>query len=326
MPRRSRRSPTPSSSSRSTSSNDRPWPFRSLDELGERLGIVLKDPEAIRQAFVHSSYFNENPTAVSGHNERLEFLGDAVIGLIVSRLLYERFPDEDEGLLTARRAALVNRDALAALGLQIGLDRYLLLGRGESEAGGATRPSVLAGAFEALAGAIFLSRGARTSPATGCGACSTRRCPAPTSAEPPKSAKSRLQEWSQREHRIKPHYELVSTTGPDHEQTFTVAAVLRGERIAIGRGSSRQRAEEQAAERRAGRPWAPRGSTCEPAARSCGSTDSRPSPIRRASSSSRASTPSSAPTARARATWPMPCAGCSASSRTAPCAPAAPTT
>ena len=119
-----------------------------LDDLGDRLGVDLKDPEAIRQAFVHSSYFNENPTAASGHNERLEFLGDAVIGLIVSSLLYERFPDEDEGLLTARRAALVNRDALASLGLQIGLDRYLRLGRGESEAGGATRPSVLAGAFE----------------------------------------------------------------------------------------------------------------------------------------------------------------------------------
>jgi ribonuclease-3 len=216
------------------------------DDLGERLGIELRDPEAIHQAFVHSSYFNENPSAVSGHNERLEFLGDAVIGLIVSRLLYERFPDEDEGLLTARRAALVNRDALASLGLQIGLDRYLLLGRGESEAGGATRPSVLAGAFEALAGAIFLSEGMDVSRAW-----LTRLFDAPMpgagEAEPLKSAKSRLQEWSQRQQRIKPHYELVSTTGPDHDQTFTVAAVLRGERIAIGRGSSRQRAEEQAA-------------------------------------------------------------------------------
>jgi ribonuclease III len=217
-----------------------------LDDLGERLGIILKDPEAIHQAFVHSSYFNENPNAVSGHNERLEFLGDAVIGLIVSRLLYERFPDEDEGLLTARRASLVNRDALASLGLRIGLDRYLLLGRGESEAGGATRPSVLAGAFEALAGAIFLSGGLDVSREW-----LTRlfESPLPGAGEPEplKSAKSRLQEWSQREHRIKPHYELVSTSGPDHDQTFTVAAVLRGERIAFGHGSSRQRAEEQAA-------------------------------------------------------------------------------
>ena len=130
-----------------------------LDELAERLGIDPTDPELIRQAFVHSSFHNENPTAVSGHNERLEFYGDAVIGLTVSRLLYDRYPDEDEGFLTARRAALVNRDALAALALEIGIDRYLRLGRGESEAGGATRPSVLAAAFEAMAGALSLSEG-----------------------------------------------------------------------------------------------------------------------------------------------------------------------
>src|SRR6266540_110867 len=130
-----------------------------LDELGERLGIVLRDPEPISQALVHSSFFNENPTAASGHNERLEFLGDAVIGLIVSQLLYERYPDEDEGFLTARRAAIVNRDALAQLARALGLDRYLRLGRGEAVAGGATRPSLLAAAFEAIAGAIFLSEG-----------------------------------------------------------------------------------------------------------------------------------------------------------------------
>src|SRR5574338_87689 len=114
----------------------------SLDELGRQLGVVFRDPQAIRQAFVHSSYYNENPQLVSGHNERLEFLGDAVIGLVVSRLLYERFPDDDEGVLTAHRAALVNRDSLAGLALELGLDRYLLLGRGEAEAGGASRPSL----------------------------------------------------------------------------------------------------------------------------------------------------------------------------------------
>jgi ribonuclease-3 len=218
----------------------------SLDELGERLGIALRDPEAIRQAFVHSSYFNENQDSVPGHNERLEFLGDAVIGLVVSRLLYERFPDEDEGLLTARRAGLVNRDALAQLALRVHLDRYLLLGRGESEAGGAARPSLLAATFEAVAGAIFLSEGL---PAV-------RRWLLHLIAEQvegpgaaPKSAKSRLQEWSQRVHRQKPRYELVATAGPAHEQTFTVAVTLSGQRMAQGRGSSRQRAEEQAAER-----------------------------------------------------------------------------
>src|ERR687893_2738244 len=130
-----------------------------LDELYDRLGIVPADPELIRQAFVHSSYFNENPDSLTGHNERLEFYGDAVIGLTVSRLLFERYPDEDEGFLTARRAALVNRDALASLALALGLDRYLLLGRGEAEAGGARRPSLLAACFEALAGAISLTEG-----------------------------------------------------------------------------------------------------------------------------------------------------------------------
>jgi ribonuclease-3 len=219
----------------------------SLTELPEQLGLHLRDPEAIRQAFVHSSFFNENPQAVSGHNERLEFLGDAVIGLIVSRLLYEHYPDEDEGSLTARRASLVNRDALAALALQVGLDRYLLLGRGEAEAGGASRPSLLAAAFEAVAGAVFLSEGMDATRGW-LRRLFAQQLAGPDEDEPPKSAKSRLQEWSQREHRIKPHYVLVSTTGPAHDQTFTVAAVLRGRHLSLGTGSSRQRAEEQAAE------------------------------------------------------------------------------
>jgi ribonuclease-3 len=219
----------------------------SVGELGERLGIVLRDPEAIRQAFVHSSYFNENPTRASGHNERLEFLGDAVIGLVVSRLLYERFPDEDEGFLTARRAALVNRHALAAMALELGLDRHLLLGRGEAEAGGATRPSLLAATFEALAGALYLSEGI-DSTHSWLRQLFAERLEAPGEAtQPPKSAKSRLQEWTQRYRRMKPFYELVSTVGPPHEQVFSVAAILDGRRLAVGEGSSRQRAEEQAA-------------------------------------------------------------------------------
>jgi ribonuclease III len=219
----------------------------SLDELGERLGIVPSDPELLRQAFVHSSYFNENPTLVAGHNERLEFYGDAVIGLAVSRLLYERYPDEDEGFLTARRAALVNRDALAEMALDLGVDRYLLLRRGESEAGGATRPSVLAGAFEAMAGALSLTEGdARTERVLH--ALFSPRLEALADTEgPPKSAKSRLQEWSQRHRGLKPMYELTSTRGRPHEQEFLIAVLLDGRTLAHGSGSSRQRAEEQAA-------------------------------------------------------------------------------
>ena len=218
----------------------------SVDELSERLGFALRDTEAVAQAFVHSSFYNENPTAVSGHNERLEFLGDAVIGLVVSRLLYERFPDEDEGFLTARRAALVNRHALAAIALELGLDRYLLLGRGEAEAGGATRPSLLAATFEALCGALYLHEGIEPTRSWLRGLFTARLAPGEESP-PPKSAKSRLQEWTQHYRHTKPYYELVSTAGPPHEQLFTVAAIVEGRRLAVGEGSSRQRAEEQAA-------------------------------------------------------------------------------
>jgi ribonuclease-3 len=219
-----------------------------LDELGARLGIVPRDPDLIGQAFVHSSYYNENPDAVPGHNERLEFYGDAVIGLTVSRLLYDRYPDEDEGFLTARRAALVNRDALAAMALDLGFDRYLFLGRGEADAGGATRPSVLAGSFEALAGALSLSEGPeRTTQVLG--RLFEPHLDALAEVDgPPKSAKSRLQEWTQRERGLKPIYQLTSTSGPPHEQRFRVRVVLDGQALASGSGSSRQRAEEQAAE------------------------------------------------------------------------------
>jgi ribonuclease III len=218
-----------------------------LDELSERLGIVPRDPELVRQAFVHSSYSNEYPTVAPGHNERLEFYGDAVIGLTVSRLLYDRYPDEDEGFLTARRAALVNREALASMALDLGFDRYLLLGRGEFEGGGSTRPSLLAACFEALAGALSLSEGQSATEEVLERLFASRLEALADIEGPPKSAKSRLQEWSQRHHGVKPVYRLLKTTGLPHEQEFEVAVTLQGQRLSIGSGSSRQRAEEQAA-------------------------------------------------------------------------------
>ena len=218
----------------------------SISALGELLGIELRDHQLIGQAFVHSSYSNENPSLVAGHNERLEFYGDAVIGIVVSRLLFERYPTEDEGFLTARRAALVNRQALAAMALELGLHRYLLLGRGESDAGGATRPSLLAAAFEALAGALSISEGEGVTSVV-LGRLFSARLDLAEADGPPKSAKSRLQEWTQREHGRKPAYLLLSTTGPPHEQEFRVSVVVAGQVLTEGIGSSRQRAEEQAA-------------------------------------------------------------------------------
>lgn len=218
-----------------------------LDELSARLGIVLREPDLIGQAFVHSSFYNENPERVSGHNERLEFYGDAVIGVAVSRLLFERYPDEDEGFLTARRAALVNREALAQMALELGLDRLLRLGRGETDAGGATRPSLLAASFEALAGALSLSEGTERAEAVLASLFATRLDALSDTIGPPKSAKSRLQEWSQRHRGMKPIYQLVATSGPPHEQRFRVTVTIDGRTLGSGAGSSRQRAEEQAA-------------------------------------------------------------------------------
>ena len=220
---------------------------RPLEELVERLGIELPDPAAIGQAFVHSSYYNENPLLAPGHNERLEFLGDAVVTLVVSELLYQRYPDEDEGVLTARRAALVNREALAGMAVDLELDRYLFLGRGEAEAGGGSRPSVLAGAFEALAGALYLSAGLDTTLRWLHAVFTERLGRLADATDAPKSAKSRLQEWSQRSHHLKPTYEVLSTSGPPHDQRFTIAALVGGRHLAVGEGSSRRRAEEKAA-------------------------------------------------------------------------------
>lgn len=218
-----------------------------LDELAARLGIVPRDPELIGRAFVHSSYLNENPGIVFGHNERLEFYGDAVISLAVSRLLYDRYPDEDEGFLTARRAALVNRDALAAMGLRLGLDRYLLLGRGEAVAGGATRPSLVAACFEALAGALSLSEGSDLTESVLARLFGEHIQGLVEQDGPPKSAKSRLQELTQRRHGTKPVYQLSATSGPAHQQQFEIVALVDGRPVATGSGTSRQRAEEQAA-------------------------------------------------------------------------------
>jgi ribonuclease-3 len=217
-----------------------------IHELGEQLGIALHDPDAIRQAFTHASFANENPGLVAGNNERLEFLGDAVLGLIASRLLYARFPGADEGRLTAHRAAMVNRAALAGLALDLSLDQHLLLGRGEVEAGGARRPSLLAAAFEALVGAIYLSEGLEATEAAFAPLLASLG--APLDADTPKSAKSRLQEWSQRQHGTRPSYRLVRSQGPAHAQEFRVEVVVGTESLGTGDGSSRQRAEEQAAQ------------------------------------------------------------------------------
>src|SRR3954449_6162287 len=189
------------------------------DALTERLRLPIRDRALLEQALVHSSWLHEHPDAARGHNERLEFLGDAVVSLAVSESLYRRHPGDDEGVLSARRASIVSTPGLAHLASRLDLGSYLRLGEGESQRGGRVRPSLLASAFEALVGAIYLDLGwdAARSWIAGWAA---EELTADVAITTLKSPKSRLQEHTQRISGDRPAYHLVEAVGPDHEKQF----------------------------------------------------------------------------------------------------------
>ncbi len=216
------------------------------DALTERLGIPIRDRDLLAQALVHSSWLHEHPDSARGHNERLEFLGDAVVSLAVSEALYRRHPTDDEGILSARRASIVSTPGLARLAARLDLGSFLLLGEGEALRGGRVRPSLLASAFEALVGALYLDQGwdvvrdwiherAREELAAD---------PALTSL---KSPKSRLQEHTQRSTGERPVYRLLEAVGPDHEKHFRIEVAVGGRILGVGEGPSRRIAETSAA-------------------------------------------------------------------------------
>jgi len=216
------------------------------DALTERLGLPIRDRELLEQALVHSSWLHEHPDAARGHNERLEFLGDAVVSLAVSEALYVRHPGDDEGILSARRAANVSTPGLARLATRLDLGSFLLLGEGESQRGGRVRPSLLASAFEALVGAIYLDLGwdvVRD--------WIRERADEELSAEVAltslKSPKSRLQEHTQRTTGDRPLYRLVEAVGPDHDKRFQIEVEVEGRVLGVGDGPSRRIAETSAA-------------------------------------------------------------------------------
>ena len=214
--------------------------------LASRLGLHVRDLDLLSQALTHSSWLHEHREIARGHNERLEFLGDVVVSLVVSEALYARHPDDDEGALSARRAAIVSTPGLARLASRIDLGEALLLGEGESQRGGRRRPSLLASSFEAIVGALYLDLGWEvvrdwlTELAT----------PELTSAGPPgalKSPKSRLQEYTQRRTGARPDYRVLDMVGPDHERVFRVEVWVDGEVLGAGEGPSRRVAETAAA-------------------------------------------------------------------------------
>lgn len=216
------------------------------DLLAEQLGLPITDRRLLAQALTHSSWLHEHPGEAAGHNERLEYLGDAVINLAVSEALYARHPDDDEGILSARRAAIVSAPGLAALATRIDLGAFLALGEGEAARVGPRRPSILASAFEALAGALLLDAGWAVTRDWLLATAATELDAglAPTLL---KSPKSRLQEATQRTTGGRPAYRVLEAVGPDHDKVFRVEVAVGDEVLGMGIGPSRRIAETAAA-------------------------------------------------------------------------------
>jgi ribonuclease-3 len=214
--------------------------------LQQALGVAFRNASLLQQALVHSSSVNENPSLFPAHNERLEFLGDAVLGFIVAARLYREFPGLPEGEMTRRRAALVRRETLARVARGIALGDFLYLGKGEESTGGRDKTPNLAGALEAVIAAVYLDRGL---------AVTTRMVVRLLGEEWVKvinrdtgiDFKSRLQELVQSRYQLTPGYRLVAEAGPDHEKRFTVEVLVNRRVMGRGTGRSKKLAETAAA-------------------------------------------------------------------------------
>lgn len=218
-----------------------------LGKLQAVLGVQFNNREVILSAITHRSYLNEHREATWVHNERLEFLGDAVLELVVTDYLYNKYPEKPEGELTAVRAALVNTTSLSEASEQLGINTFLLMSKGEAKDEGRARQYILANAFEACIGAIYVDQGYEVAQGFIAGRLFSK-----TDRIVDKrlwqDAKSRFQELAQEHSSVTPTYETVAQEGPDHDRVFTVAVFLRRERVAEGQGRSKQEAEQAAAE------------------------------------------------------------------------------
>lgn len=221
--------------------------FSHLTTFEERLGIAFRDKSLLQRALTHRSFINEHPYVEWEDNERLEFLGDAVLDFIVAEYLYHRFPEMEEGELTAVRSNLVRRRTLASFARQIGLGQHLLIGSGEEMTGGRNRDAVLCAAFEALVGALYLDQGLEVTRAFVLRFVE-EVLPQAVEEALHKDAKSRLQEWSQATLQITPRYVTVRAEGPDHAKVFTVEVRIGPVVAGRGTGPSKQAAAQAAAE------------------------------------------------------------------------------
>ena len=214
--------------------------------FADTIGHEFKNPALLTEALTHRSYLNEHREFTGSHNERLEFLGDAVLELATTDFLFHKYPAKPEGELTAYRAALVNTVSLAESAHALGLGDYLLLSKGEARDTGRARDVILADAFEAVIGALYLDAGYAAAEAF-IAAQLYGKIDAVVEGQTHKDAKSRFQELAQEKKGITPRYETLDETGPDHARVFTVGVFLHDREIARGEGHSKQDAEQEAA-------------------------------------------------------------------------------
>ncbi len=220
--------------------------IQDFSKLEKKLGLKFKKKDLLIQAFCHRSYLNENPDFYLENNERLEFLGDAVLELVITEDLYIKYPQKSEGELTNWRAALVNAKILGDLAGDLNFNDYLLLSKGELKETGKARQYILANSFEAIIGAIYLDSGYKE--------CQkfikkylVKRLPEIIKEGLFKDAKSNFQEQAQEKSGFTPTYKVMKEWGPDHAKIFTIGVFLGNELVAEGQGSSKQEAEEAAA-------------------------------------------------------------------------------
>ena len=221
--------------------------FPDFSILESQLGIKFNNQDLLKQAFTHRSYLNENPGWHLEHNERLEFLGDAVIEIIVTEYLYHQFPRTPEGQLTNFRAALVNSYNLSETAANLGFNDFILLSRGETKELGRSRQYILANVFEAFIGAFYLDRG-YDAVKTFLEKTLLSQIKDVISSGKYKDAKSLFQEKAQEKLGITPSYQVMEECGPDHDKIFTVGLFLKNKLIAKGQGPSKQLAEVEAAQ------------------------------------------------------------------------------
>ncbi len=215
-------------------------------EFQSKTGLKFRDVGLLTQAFVHRSYINENRQSGLSHNERLEFLGDAVLELVITDFLYRKYTDKPEGDLTAYRSSLVNADTCANIATNLGMGEYLLLSKGESKDVGRARQYIMANALEALIGAIYLDQGLDKAKDF-IEKNFTPLIETIISGRTFIDAKSLFQEKAQEFDGVTPSYKTVRESGPDHEKKFTVGVYVGKDLVATGDGQSKQDAEQSAA-------------------------------------------------------------------------------